>query len=433
MSDAAALPKPPPRTLFLSYAAGLFSMGLMDVLLFVVPLWAIYLGASATEVGIVAGARSVVPCILAIHGGVLMDRLGTRRIMAASAIAVMVTAPLYPALPWIPALIVLQLITGYATTIAWVGAQTVIAQVCRGDTGYLGRFNFACRIGTLLAPILMGLLWDFTNPWLTFLLVSLWAACLLGFIRVTPDITPPAPDAPPGTEPPAPAADTDTDTGTKRQARTLGVRLSAFVPRRADYVATFALLLIPAIAMSLGGGFLRNTTSAVQGSIYVVYLNDLGLTGTAIGVLFAAIEGASALGSLLAGRVTRWIKPYTLMVLTTGFAIFLINVTPLLGGIFAILFAAQFVRGIIQGVNQPVLFGIQARAAGPHRQGATVALRVTINRAVSIVVPPVMGIIADTAGIETSFYVLGGFFLTLTLGLGVVAHFVPEHKSESTW
>lgn len=414
MSQAAALP-PPRKALYLSYGTGLFSMGLMDVLLFIVPLWAIHLGASATEVGIVAGARSVVPCVLAIHGGVLMDRLGTRRIMAASAIAVILTAPLYPGLPWVPALIVLQLITGYATTIAWVGAQTVIAQVCRGDTGYLGNFNFASRIGTFLAPILMGLLWDFTNPWITFLFVSLWAGALLGFVALTPESE--------GREAP--------DAGGKAQS--LGTRLRAVAPKGADYVETFALMLIPAIAISIVGGFLRNTTSAVQGSIYVVYLNEIGLTGTAIGTLFAAIEGASAIGSLLAGKSARVIKPYTLMVTATGLAIILINGTPLLGGIFALLFAAQLLRGILQGINQPVLFGIQARAAGRHRQGATVALRVTVNRMVSITVPPVMGLIADTAGIETSFYWLGGVLLAAIVGLAVWIRFVGGEGPEDRW
>ncbi len=418
MPDVASTP-PPPRALALSYGAGLLSMGLMDLLVFIVPLWAIWLGASATEVGIVVGARSVLPCILAIHGGVLMDRLGTRRIMAASAIAIIFTAPLYPALPWLPALIVLQLVTGYATTIAWVGAQTVIAQVCRGDTGILGRFNFTSRMGTFAAPIFMGLLWDFTTPWLTFFFISVWAAALLGLVIVAPDS-----DRLGGPT----AAETGVAAGAPA-AQTLGAKLRAMAPRPSDYTATLALLLIPAIALTIGSGFLRNTTSAVQGSIYIVYLADVGLTGTAIGALIAVLEGASGIGALLAGRATRIISPYTLMVATTGAAIFLINATPLLGGILALLLAAQFLRGIIQGVNQPVLFGIQARAAGPHRQGATVALRVTVNRLVSITVPPIMGIIADTAGIEMSFYIFGGVLLVMTAALGLVTRLAPDDGS----
>lgn len=401
----------------LAYGGGLLAHGLMDALIFVVPLWAIKLGASATEVGLLVGARSLLPLLFAIHGGVLMDRLGTRRVMAVSVIAVIVIGPLYPGLPWIPALMILQLLAGHATTIAWVGAQTVMAQICAGDTGYLGRFNFAGRIGTFAAPILMGLLWDFTNPWLAFLFVSLWGAGLLGFVFAIPEgaisaggaraRTSEAPDPAPG------------------PVRPLARKLLDLMPRPGDYAATFALMLIPAIALSMGGGFLRNSTSAVQGSIYVVYLQEIGLTGTAIGILFAAIEGASGLGSLLAGRASRFVRPYALMVVSTGLAIFLINVTPLLGGIFALLFIAQFLRGIVQGVNQPVLFGIQARAAGPYRQGATVALRVTVNRFVPIVVPPLMGVIADAAGIEASFYILGGVLLAMTAGLGLAVRLAP--------
>jgi hypothetical protein len=48
--------------------------------------------------------------------------------------------------------------------------------------------------------------------------------------------------------------------------------------------------------------FLRTAANGVQNSIYVVYLKGIGLTGTSIGILFAAIEITSGLGLLLAGR-----------------------------------------------------------------------------------------------------------------------------------
>jgi len=409
---------PSRKTLWLAHGSGLFSMGQMDLLQFIVPLWALYLGANATEVGIVAGARSALPFILAIHGGVLMDRFGTRRIMVASAISMIVSAPLFPSLQWIPALVVLQLVTGYATTIAWVGSQTVIAQICQGDTGHLGTFNFAGRIGTFLAPILMGLLWDFTNPWITFLFVGLWAAAFLVFVIATEDPGPAAQQALAPTEP-----------SIAPPAASFGTRLRAVMPKRSDYIATFALLAIPAIAISTGGSFLRNTTSAIQGSIYVVYLSEFGFSGTAIGALFAAIEGASGIGGLLAGRAARRFSAYALMLGTTGLSILLINITPLFGSIFALLFAAQVLRGLIQGVNQPVLFGIQARAAGPRRQGATVGLRVTINRLVSMTLPPIMGITADTAGIEMSFYLIGGVLLAMTVVLGLATRFTEDEHT----
>ncbi len=39
------------------------------------------------------------------------------------------------------------------------------------------------------------------------------------------------------------------------------------------------------------------------------------------------------------------------------------------------------------------------------------------------------GIIADTAGIETGFYVLGGVLLAMTLGLGLVTRLSPDDGS----
>ena len=430
--SAAAAPTPPKRALAMAYCGGGLSMGLMDTLVFVVPLWALMLGASATEVGLLVGARSVLPFIFAIQGGVLMDRFGARRIMAVVTTAMIVLAPLYPALPWIPAMMVVQMLTGLATTIAWVGAQTVIAQICGGDAGYLGRFNFASRIGTFAAPIVMGLLWDFTNPWLTFGFVSLWSAALLLVIRASPN---PQGSGNGGTA----KAESDSENESKSKGEAgaggseapppRGLRLTDFIPRPDDYARTFALMAIPAIAISVAANFLRNTTSGVQGSIYVVYLDEIGLTGTFIGILFSAIEGASAIGSLLAGRAARRFSAYTLMVVTTGIAIVLINITPLLGGIFALLVAAQIARGVIQGINQPVLFAIQARAAGPKRQGAMVALRVTVNRLVSIVLPPILGIIADSAGIEVSFYILGLVLMAAIIGLWIAVRLAPAEDS----
>ncbi len=414
--SAAAAPTPPKRALAMAYCGGGLSMGLMDTLIFVVPLWALMLGASATEVGLLVGARSVLPFLFAIQSGVLMDRFGARRIMAVVTIAMIVLSPLYPALPWIPAMMVIQMFTGLASTIVWVGAQTVIAQICGGDAGTLGRFNFASRIGTFTAPIVMGLLWDFTNPWLTFGFVSLWSAALLAIIRVS-------------TDPETSGTDDGTEVKSPEAPPTADIRLADFIPRSADYTRTFALLAIPAIAISVTANLLRNTTSGVQGSIYVVYLDEIGLTGTLIGILFSAIEGASAIGSLLAGRVAQRFSAYFLMVVTTGIAIVLINITPLLGGVFALLIAAQIARGIVQGINQPVLFSIQARAAGPRRQGAMVALRVTVNRLVSIVLPPILGIIADAAGIEVSFYILGLVLVAATMGLWIAVRFTTNEGS----
>jgi predicted MFS family arabinose efflux permease len=407
-----ALSKPKQRDLNFSYGAGLLGLGLMDAYAFIIPLWAVLIGASATQVGLLVGARSILPFLFTIHGGVLMDRYGPRLIMIGSAIVIILMMPLYPLLPWFVPLFVLQVVGGFAATLLWVGAQTTIAQLSRGEATYLGHFSFAARIGTFIAPIILGLLWDLTTPWVCFIGISVWGGMMLSLTLAIP--RPPHIDTAIKPSPPAPAH---------------GTGLRALLPRFSDYRDTFALMAIPAVAVSIAVCFVRSGTSGIQGSIYVVYLNEIALTGTIIGILFASMEAAGGFGSLIAGRVAKHFSPFTMLVGTTAAAIVMMAITPLLGGIVALLMLAQIARGIIQGINLPIMFSVQSKAVPPDRQGATVALRVTTNRLSVITVPPIMGLIADTYGISESFLIIGTTLLILTGVLWLFTRRIPEAAS----
>ena len=62
---------------------------------------------------------------------------------------------------------------------------------------------------------------------------------------------------------------------------------------------------------------------------------------------------------------------------------------------------------------QSVILVVQARAVGRHQQGAVVGLRHTGQRLTSILIPPLMGGIADRLGANESFVILGTFLLLL--------------------
>jgi fucose permease len=185
------------------------------------------------------------------------------------------------------------------------------------------------------------------------------------------------------------------------------------LPRVSDYVQAIALLGIPMVAMTVLINFLRNTTSSVQGSFYVTYLDEIGLTGTAIGILFAAVEAASGLSSLGSAFYLRFVKAHWLIIGLSATAIALIAITPLLGGLFAVLLIAQVLRGGAQGLIQPILFSLQAKSVPLTAQGSVVGLRVTVNRLSSVTVPPLMGIAADLAGLQASFLIVGGTLLAI--------------------
>jgi len=69
------------RELFATLGAGLFTNSLWDMLSVAVPLYAVAVGLNASQIGLIVAARSVLPAALSIHGGILIDQIGTRRML----------------------------------------------------------------------------------------------------------------------------------------------------------------------------------------------------------------------------------------------------------------------------------------------------------------------------------------------------------------
>jgi len=402
-------PSRPPASL---YVAGPFSMGYVDFFTFLIPLYGLSLGFDAVEIGILVGARSILALFLSIHIGVLMDRFGTRRVTLFFVWTGMALAPLFPLAPGFWALLLLQLVSGAAVSFAWSGAQTLIAQLAEGDAGYIGKFSFFARLGSTTAPILAGMVWDFGGAWPAYLIGAAWGAVLtIALLRTREaEIFAMRP------------AD-----GTAR-AR---FRARDALPRASDYVSSIMLVAIPAVAVSMAVISMRNTTYSIQTSVYVVYLEQIGLVGTTIGVLFAMAEIASGFGSLFAGRAVLLGNPLRTMLSGTVLSILLIAMTPVLGGIFALLLLSQLIRGWLEGVIQPVILSVQARAVGRHQQGAVVGLRQTGQRLTSIVIPPLMGATADHWGVSESFFILGALMLLLCVPLALLTRRAVRSASRS--
>ncbi len=401
------------------YAFGAFSMALIDVYVLLVPIYAgVTLGMSDAEIGTLVGARAILSLFLSIHGGVLMDRLGVRRVSMVFAGAVVLCGPLFPLLTTFYALLLLQMISGFAISMSWTGAQIMIARISDGDAEYIGRFSTFCRVGTTIAPIIAGILFDLGGAWLAYGFGTVWAVFAFVAIWAAPE---------PDTGSPEAAADVP-----HHRSPRPAFRLADIIPRPSDYVATFALMAIPAVAFTAIAMLVRNSGYGVQTSMYIVYVQGIGLSATWVGVLFAAVEMAAGVGSWFAGRFMRRYDARWALVVTTAATITLVCATPIFGWmtpvlwlIFAMLVMAQIARGLIQGVSQPILASVQAKSVGRHQQGTVVGLRQTMNRICGISVPPLMGLASDAFGREQSFLVLGAGLLLICAGLALFARRVP--------
>src|SRR5713226_5966970 len=205
------------------YATGLLGMGYTDLYIFLIPLYALSLGMSAAEVGALAGGRHLLALFLSIHVGVLMDRFGTRRVTLFFLWTAIALSPVFPLVPSFWPLMLLQIVKGGALSFGWSGSQTLIAQLTDGDAEHIGRFNFFARLGTTIAPIIIGGAWDIGGAWPAYLIGVAWGMLLTSALLRAPE---------------AEIASSDGHS-TRTAAR---FRLRDTVPRLSDYIACFSLM-----------------------------------------------------------------------------------------------------------------------------------------------------------------------------------------------
>lgn len=395
------------------YASGTFnhSMGLMVTV--VMPLWVLTLEASPLIIGVVLGSRHFLTLLLSIHSGALMDRLGARRVMVFFAVICILLPVFYPMLPWIPALIGLQMLIGLATSTGWTGAQTLIGQVMKGNPIYAGRLSFSIRIGVFVGPPLIGIAWDHLGPWGAFSIMSLWATGSLVASLSLPTTLPGAP------------AVADAAHGNGRENEEGGrvgeaskVTLDDLMPKLSDYIAAFRLMTIPTVAFVVMVTTLRMAGNGIQNSFYVVYLRSIDITATEIGLLLAVASVLGGVGALVIGPAMRIVRPHWLLLITITGSIVLIVITPLLGSFF-LLAIASGLRGGTLGMSQPLMISILSRATGRESQGKGVGLRATANRLTSTFLPVIMGGIIELTSLEASFLIIGVVLMVLMALLAI--------------
>lgn len=423
------------------YGVGLFSNSSLHLYNVMVPIWALALTQDGLLLGIIFGARHFLPMLLLIHGGALMDRFGARRVTLYFAIAAMAIPPLYPLLPFVSALIVLQMLGGLTVMTCWIGSQSLTGSIMRGKPVYTGRLTLATRIGAFIGPPMVGAIYDLAGIWAAFLFLSLWSALtLLSAIMLPQD----AHASLPVSQGPSPVTH----------------RVRDALPKLGDYLDAFRLIAIPAIALVVAVTLLRHSGVAMQSNFYVVYLTDLGISGTFIGFLFSVLGVCGGVGALLVGRIAQHFSARPILFVSLAVGVLMMTITPLIGesgfvvnassitslfdtlgidadvgpiagvlGLYILFMLATGIRGISSGISQSMEISMIAQSAGLAGQGKGAALRVTVGRVAAVVLPIFMGAIAKFFGLETAFYVVGGVILLLIALLALRPTTTPDPSS----
>ncbi len=378
------------------YGAGMFASTVTDVISIILPIWLAGTGESAATIGLIIGSKHILPILLAIHGGALMDRFGARSVMVSCLMLAVITLPLFPWVGWFPLIVVLQVIAGFGTSMGWLGSQTLFGQLMRRDHMYAGRFAFALRVGGFVGPPIAGLVWDNLGVGSGFLFLGLWA---LGAVIMALMVPRSATIAPEGAQ---------------------KARMADMIPRWSDYRAAFRLATIPAMTVVLMVTVVRISASSVQDSFYPLYLTTVGFTATQIGLLMTISSASAAASTLSITWVVRYVRPMWVLIISAAWSVILITITPLLPT-FTMLAIAAALRGLSMGVSQPLMMSMLIGAAGQGSQGKGAALRTTANRVAAAVTPICMGAMAAFTGLANSFYIVG---VVLVVALVIIAIYV---------
>ncbi|MFR9731162.1 MFS transporter [Saccharopolyspora sp. MS10] len=328
---------------------------------------ALELDVPASWLGVLSGSFALVPLLLALPAGHVVDRLGERRVMVAGGVLLCASGASFLVLgDSVPGLVIGNVLLGTGHLCSVIGQQALVANTAsagRLDAAF-GYYTFAASLGQAAGPLVLVVFGGAaaipdTTPifWGATAFAAALLVCSFGITRGTP----------------APA------TG---GAAAGGVRSLLRLPG-----------LLPALCTSCV------VLAAVD--LSVVYLPALGaergIASGVVGGLLGLRAAASMVSRFFLGRSTRLLGRRRLLMLsiTAAAAGLATTAAPVPVWVLAV---AVLVAGLGLGVGQPLTMSWLAESTPPGLRGRAMSLRLTGNRAGQVVLPGAIGLVASGVG-----------------------------------
>ena len=348
-----------------------------------VSLYALSMGASAFDVGVLIGLYAFLPMLLGVAAGRLCDRIGVRKPMLAGSCGVAIAAALPSIVPGIAPL--------YFTT-ALLGVSFMLFQVAtQNATGMFGHASERARHFSWLAlgysvsgfcgPLMSGLLIDNASFIATFRVLALLP--LLPVAILSRDLL----DLPG----PHPAAAGVVHGGIASLFRNRHLR------------RVFVVNALLAVAWDLHSFFVP------------IYGATIGLSASRIGVILAAFAAATFVVRLFMARISRRFSEFQVLTAALFVAALAYALFPLVRALGPLM-ALSFTLGLALGSAQPMVMSLLHSIAPPGRVGEAVGARMSIINASTFAMPLLFGALGSTLGVAPVFWTIGaalaggGFF-----------------------
>lgn len=384
-----------PSRFLLAYASGTFSFSYSLMLTFVVTLRVRELGASLPQVGILIGAASLVAAFTSIPSGALTGRIGPKRVYvlgtALSSLGALIMA--FSTSFW--AILALQIALGSARTASWVASQTYITGVGHPSqrVAIAGRFSFATNLGTMVFPVIIGLVVQIWGLQIGLLFVGATAATYSLMGGVLPAVNVHRP-------------------GVEERASSLG------------FGSALAYLRLRAMQIAVLLSFVRVWYQSAWMTFYPVLLVEGGMQESVAGSVLAVASGVAMITSLFAGRMSKYAGVEVLTGITLALGALGVAISPHMTSLPWV-YLPPLLYGVGVGVSLPTLLALFTAAAPASGRGVAMGIRTSSNQVAALTAPALSGYIIGVIGVSLGFLASSGIAWAL-VGFALVLHRVSK-------
>ncbi len=340
-----------------------------------VPLYLTSQGAPVDLIGAIVGVSAVVPLLISLHAGALVDERGPVAVTKVAVLLYALAGAMLAALHAVWATAVAYALMGIANIGFAVASQAVVAAASTPATrvqnyGYYAFWNSA---GAVIGPVLGGFItgrFGYRTAFAMVCLLMIPSFAIAGALRGVP-------------------------AGARRAVSfAMTHRLIGTILRQRGVSAILFISFVVVCGQTL------------QQSFYPLYLHKVGLPPALIGIVIATISLGSMIVRSSLSRGVEWFGYSWLLLGATAVLALALGIIPLLRDFRALIVVSGFMGGSL-GLTQPLTMSLMIESVSAEFWGVAFGIRQGAQRLGTILSPMVFGLVTTASGVESAFY-LGG-------------------------
>jgi MFS family permease len=340
-----------------------------------IPLYLASQGAPVNVIGAIVGFSAVVPLLISLHAGALVDERGPVAVTKGSVLLYALAGVILTALHAVWATAVAYALLGIANIGFAVASQAVVAAASTPATrvqnyGYYSLWNSA---GAVIGPVLGGFItgrFGYRTAFALVCLLMIPSFAIAGALRGVP--------------------------AGPRRALSLAMthRVIGTILRRRGVSAILFISFVVVCGQTL------------QQSFYPLYLHKVGLPPALIGIIIATISLGSMIVRASLSRGVEWFGYSWLLLGATAVLALALGIIPLLRQLWSLIVVSGLM-GASLGLTQPLTMSLMIESVSAEFWGVAFGIRQAAQRIGTILSPIVFGLVTTASGVEAAFF-LGG-------------------------